>query len=314
MADNITLNAGTGGATAASDDIGGVHFQRVKMALGADGVHDGDVSLTNPMPVLPLQVQTKTGSISAVNSNLYSGTPSANSTVQFDNILVNTTAVIVQMTGTIATFTAFQPQISIDNDRWYNVQAPQCVQIQGDSGSGLSWSTPNSAFYHSGKGIYKFQTLGFPYFRITCTSYGSGTADFVMKTINETASPNFGYTAPPTNIAQINGSNSYFSQGAAASSSIRTTFGNFASATVASVASSATSVTLLASSASRAGAIFFNDSTQVLYLKFGATASTTSFTRKLAAGEHYELPIPLYSGTIDGIWASADGFCRVTSW
>lgn len=37
MADNVTLDAGSGGATAAADDIGGVHYQRVKLSLGADG-------------------------------------------------------------------------------------------------------------------------------------------------------------------------------------------------------------------------------------------------------------------------------------
>ena len=52
MADNITLNAGTGGDTFAADDIGpGVKYSRVKLTLGADGVNDGDVSSSNPMPV-----------------------------------------------------------------------------------------------------------------------------------------------------------------------------------------------------------------------------------------------------------------------
>lgn len=37
MADNTTLNAGSGGDTIASDDIGGVKHQRVKLSLGADG-------------------------------------------------------------------------------------------------------------------------------------------------------------------------------------------------------------------------------------------------------------------------------------
>lgn len=37
MADNVTLNSGSGGATAAADDIGGIHYQRVKPSLGADG-------------------------------------------------------------------------------------------------------------------------------------------------------------------------------------------------------------------------------------------------------------------------------------
>lgn len=37
MADNTTLNSGTGGDTIASDDIGGIKHQRVKLSVGADG-------------------------------------------------------------------------------------------------------------------------------------------------------------------------------------------------------------------------------------------------------------------------------------
>ena len=51
MADNTTLNPGAGGDIAATDDIDGVKFQRVKLTLGADGVNDGDASAGNPMPV-----------------------------------------------------------------------------------------------------------------------------------------------------------------------------------------------------------------------------------------------------------------------
>lgn len=51
MADNVTLNAGSGGANVATDDIGGVQYPRSKIVLGVDGVSDGDVSSSNPMPV-----------------------------------------------------------------------------------------------------------------------------------------------------------------------------------------------------------------------------------------------------------------------
>ena len=37
MADNTQLNAGTGGDVIASDDIGGVKYQRVKATFGKDG-------------------------------------------------------------------------------------------------------------------------------------------------------------------------------------------------------------------------------------------------------------------------------------
>lgn len=50
MADNVVLNTGTGGATVASDDIGGFQFQRVKPAHGVDGT-GVDSSYDAPFPV-----------------------------------------------------------------------------------------------------------------------------------------------------------------------------------------------------------------------------------------------------------------------
>ncbi len=51
MADNVALNAGSGGSTVASDDIAGLQFQRMKLIHGADGVNAGDVSTSNGLPV-----------------------------------------------------------------------------------------------------------------------------------------------------------------------------------------------------------------------------------------------------------------------
>lgn len=50
MADNVAITAGSG-TSIASDDIGGVQFQRIKLIHGADGTNDGDVSSANPLPV-----------------------------------------------------------------------------------------------------------------------------------------------------------------------------------------------------------------------------------------------------------------------
>ena len=50
MADNFVANAGTGGSTFASDDIGGTHYPRVKVSHGADG-SAVDQSLAAPAPV-----------------------------------------------------------------------------------------------------------------------------------------------------------------------------------------------------------------------------------------------------------------------
>lgn len=106
-----------------------------------------------------------------------------------------------------------------------------------------------------------------------------------------------------------------YDAGTSSATTQRVAVASGATATSANVASSATSVTLLAASTSRLGATFFNDSTALLYLKFGATASATSYAVQIPSNGYYELPGPhIYNGIIDGIWASANGNCRVTSW
>lgn len=50
MADTVPITAGTG-TSIATDDIAGVHFQRIKLIHGDDGVNAGDVSAINPLPV-----------------------------------------------------------------------------------------------------------------------------------------------------------------------------------------------------------------------------------------------------------------------
>lgn len=84
-----------------------------------------------------------------------------------------------------------------------------------------------------------------------------------------------------------------------------------ATATLTNVASSASNVTILASNAARKGATIYNDSNRKLYLKFGATASLTSFTVVVDVNAYYEVPFG-YTGIMDGLWASANGSARVT--
>lgn len=82
--------------------------------------------------------------------------------------------------------------------------------------------------------------------------------------------------------------------------------------TLSNVSASASSVTVLASNSSRLGAVFYNDSTETCYLKFGSTASSTSFTYKLLTGEALVIKSPVYTGIVTGIWVSATGSMRVT--
>lgn len=81
--------------------------------------------------------------------------------------------------------------------------------------------------------------------------------------------------------------------------------------TVTSVSGTTSSTSLLASNTSRRAASIYNDSTSVLYINLGATASSTAFTVKLNQDDYYEVPAG-YNGAINGIWASATGSARIT--
>jgi len=83
-------------------------------------------------------------------------------------------------------------------------------------------------------------------------------------------------------------------------------------ATLTSVASSASSVSLFASNPAAQGRLVYNDSTQVLYVAFASTATTSAYTVQVPPGGYYEFPKPVYTGVSSGIWASANGNARLT--
>jgi hypothetical protein len=83
-----------------------------------------------------------------------------------------------------------------------------------------------------------------------------------------------------------------------------------ATSTLSNVAASASNVTLLAANSARLGATIYNDSNNVLYVKLGTTASTTSFTIRLLSQSYWEVPFN-YTGRIDGIWNGSNGSARM---
>jgi hypothetical protein len=71
--------------------------------------------------------------------------------------------------------------------------------------------------------------------------------------------------------------------------------------------------TIAAANTSRLGAIVYNDASAVLYLKYGTGASFDSYTVPVAAGATFVLPLPTYTGEIDGVWGTgASGTLYVT--
>jgi len=86
-----------------------------------------------------------------------------------------------------------------------------------------------------------------------------------------------------------------------------------ATATTNTVNALASSTTLLTSNSNRLGYSVYNDSTSILYLKNGTTASNTSYTLQVPANGYYECPFN-YTGNVDGIWVSATGAARVVEY
>lgn len=87
------------------------------------------------------------------------------------------------------------------------------------------------------------------------------------------------------------------------------------SATVAPpVATSTTVATLLAAGGARQMCMIVNDSAAILYVKFGAGASSSDYSVAIAAGGYYEVPVPMYGGVLTGTLATGTGNARVTSY
>ena len=69
---------------------------------------------------------------------------------------------------------------------------------------------------------------------------------------------------------------------------------------------------LLASNEARKRATIYNNSKKNLYIKYGANATTDSFSLKIGPDDYLELPTPCYLGEIDGFWDEVDGNAMVT--
>jgi hypothetical protein len=79
------------------------------------------------------------------------------------------------------------------------------------------------------------------------------------------------------------------------------------------VNSAATSGTIIAANTARRGLFMQNTDANDLLLKYGATATATDFDHRVPAGGEWEMPSPVYTGIIDGIWtANGSGLVRVT--
>jgi hypothetical protein len=99
------------------------------------------------------------------------------------------------------------------------------------------------------------------------------------------------------------------------SSSVQTVqLPNVASATTTSVASATTNTTIVAANSTRQSLSIFNDDANALLIKYGTTASSTSYKVKIQGSGYWERPdSDRYTGIVDGLWeADGSGSARVT--
>lgn len=160
------------------------------------------------------------------------------------------------------------------------------------------------------------------FFQVSYT-HGAGAGNVVIQTILHTSSINpsthFGSDTITTGqdgqlviaaLRALSGS-SFVNVLADSAGALIATQKTASTATLSNVSGSASNVTLLSANSARLGASIYNDSTAILYVKFGTTASTTSFNVKMFPEDYFEVPDG-YTGRIDGIWASATGAARMS--
>ena len=379
MADNVTITQGTGTSIAA-DDVGGVLYQRIKLAFGADG-SAADVSSGLPLPVTDATAEASLASILAK----LSADPATQTTLAA--ILAKLIAApateakqdttITALGAITETAPASDTASSGLNGRLQRIAQnittliASVLKVGGNVASGASdsgnpvkvggvYNSIPPTYTNGQRGDLQLNASG----QLIIASTNSDPATGTNQTTGKTRIGDLTETAPVSDTASsgLNGRLQRIAQRLTSligllpaalgqgtmAQSLRVVLpsdqaaipasqsgtwtvqpGNTANTTPwlmktqrattptqSSVAGSASSVTLLASNSARLGATIYNDSSALLYVKLGATASTSSFTAILSGnsggyGGYFEVPFG-YTGVIDGIWASATGNARIT--
>jgi hypothetical protein len=343
MADNVIIPAtGSGTATPeiATDDVGGAHYQRVKLDLGGDGV---SAPVVDSLPV-SMPTRKAMGPLGALD----------------EAVTINTEGYAhlgIQVVASVGWDGEAVLEQSTDDGTRYST-------LPWFDHASSSWKNYNAVIDPVATGELRAEASigGSTRVRIRCSAYVAGSLDITLVAqpgswngvaigdnyntpYNNRPNSEFGGIVTPggdsiglavansiwdgsnwdlqpgdqtwgadvdvTRLPALPAGNNNIGDVDIASSVVLTTKQAASTGTLANVASSASSVTLLASNANRLGATIHNDSTQILYVKFGTTASATSYTVKMVADAYYEVPFG-YTGRIDGIWASANGNARVT--
>lgn len=295
-----------------TETVDAKHLQHVRLDIGT-GSSESQVSSSNALPV----TVTSMPAITAVQ------TPGVVDAGNSSTTPLGAGGVFTGTTMDLLNYVVINVNVNSDVDSATNGLS---VQFSPD---GTNWDHTHSTTYTSGGKGYIFN-VEYRYARVVFTNGATPQTTFRLQTIlKPQLVPASMYTLDQTvsgnMFAQLNRSQLVAKTPQGPYTSINCTQGGnlkvsveeindvYGAASLSNVAASATSVQLLAANNNRRQGVFVNDCDKNAYIKFGTTASTSSFSYLLTPGQTLELPKPCYTGRIDCIWAAAPtGSMRIT--
>lgn len=160
--------------------------QRVKVGYGDDGTHR-DTSTAYPLPVLTPGTYT-TGTISAANANLQTGTATASSSVAL-TVPDGHSSWTVYLSGTWVAGTTLHFQGSPDNVNWHALNGRRNADINSNDTTTLLSADPVGGAAPAGgnPSNWRGSLGGIRYFRVTCAPYTA--SDSIAVQIVTSAAP-----------------------------------------------------------------------------------------------------------------------------
>jgi hypothetical protein len=283
MADDVTFGTTVAtppsGTIVATDEVAGKHYQRVKIALGADGAATDAVG--------------GAGAVSAAvqRVTLASDDPAV---ALLGTIDADTSALAGAVSGTEMQVDVVGP-LPAGTNAIGKLAANSGVDIGDVDVTSVIPGTGASNLGKAEDAVHATGDTGVMALAVrkdTATALAGTDGDYAPLEVDASGRlhVNVGTSALPSG---------------AATAANQDTLGPVSTATLSSLASTATSAQLVASNASRKGLLVYNTDANTLYLKYGITASLTSFTVAIPSSGYWEMPRPVYTGRIDAIWSAA---------
>jgi hypothetical protein len=157
MADNVAITAGTG-TSIATDDVSSVHFQKVKLDLGADGASD---PVIGALPTV--------GTVSDIETATWDNTTPDETTLSIDATGYSVVSLTIVGTGTFADGTVTCEQSQDDGATWKNA-----LNLLTVAGATYNFSLA------TGTTQYAWTVGGNTHFRVRLDTVISGTGSSVV--------------------------------------------------------------------------------------------------------------------------------------